>query len=131
VSEPLDPEVIEFAHRLFDLARSGDMAHLGAYLDAGIPVDLTNDKGDTLLMLATYHNHPDAVRDLIARGADVTRINERGQTALAAAVFRQSPEAVGALLTAGADPLAGSPSAVETADFFGLAEMAALLRAGF
>jgi ankyrin repeat protein len=126
VSDPLDPEVVEFAHQMFDLARSGD-ARLGAYVDAGLPVDLTNDKGDTLLMLATYHDHPDAVRMLIARGADVTRINDRGQTALAAAVFRQSPESVEVLMAAGADPHDGAPSAIETARFFDLPEMMALL----
>jgi ankyrin repeat protein len=128
VSDAFDPEVLDFAHQMFDLARSGDMAQLGAYIDAGLPINLTNDKGDTLLMLATYHDHPEAVAELIARGADATRINDRGQTALAAAVFRQSPESVGLLLSAGADPLSGAPSAVEMASFFNLPEMAALLQ---
>jgi ankyrin repeat protein len=128
MSEPIDPEVLAFARQLFDLARSGDTARLGAYLDAGLPINLTNDKGDTLLMLATYHNHPQAVRALIARGADVTRVNDRGQTALAAAVFRQSPDSVTALLAAGADPFDGSPSAVEMANFFELPEMLKLLQ---
>jgi ankyrin repeat protein len=127
MSEPIDPEVLAFARQMFDLARSGDTAQLDAYLDAGLPINLTNDKGDTLLMLATYHNHPQAVRALIARGADVTRVNDRGQTALAAAVFRQSPESVTALLAAGADPFDGSPSAVEMATFFDLPEMLKLL----
>jgi uncharacterized protein len=113
---------------MFDLARNGDAEHLGAYVDAGLPVDLANDKGDTLLMLATYHDQPEAVWALIARGADVTRVNDRGQTALAAAVFRQSPESVRALLAAGADPLDGTPSAFEMADVCNLPEMAALLR---
>jgi ankyrin repeat protein len=128
VSEPFDHDVLDFAHQMFDLARSGDTAQLGSYIDAGLPVNLTNDKGDTLLMLATYHDRPEAVADLISRGADVTRVNDRGQTALAAAVFRQSPESVGLLLSAGADPLAGAPSAVEMASFFNLPEMAALLQ---
>jgi ankyrin repeat protein len=66
---------------------------------------------------------------LLARGADHTRANDRGQTALAAAVFRSSTEAVAALLAAGADPDHGTPSAAETATFFDLPAMAALLRA--
>ena len=127
VAEELDPETIAFAHLMFDLARSGQADELTAYVDAGLPVNLTNDKGDTLLLLAAYHNHPETVVALLARGADHSRANDRGQTALAAAVFRQSAESVAALLAAGADPRHGNPSAAATADFFNLPEMAALL----
>jgi ankyrin repeat protein len=52
------------------------------------------------------------------------RINDRGQTALAAGVFRRSADVVTALLKAGADPDHGSPSAVETAAFFELPDIA-------
>lgn len=128
MSEELDAETLEFAHRMFDLARDGTTGELAGYVDAGLPADLTNDKGDTLLILAAYHAHPDTVAALLARGADHTRTNDRGQTALAAAVFRSSTDAVRALLDAGADPGHGSPSAVETAQFFDLPEMLALLR---
>ncbi|WP_448639010.1 ankyrin repeat domain-containing protein [Geodermatophilus sp. URMC 63] len=127
MSEPIDPGVIELAARVFDLARFGHTEELTAYVDAGVPVDLTNDKGDTLLILAAYHDHPETVAALLARGADHGRANDRGQTALAAAVFRRSEPAVRALLDAGADPDAGGPSARETAVFFELPEMSALL----
>jgi ankyrin repeat protein len=123
----LSEEELEFAHRMFDLAREGATEQLVGYLDAGLPVNLTNSSGDTLLMLAAYHVHPDAVDALLARGADHARTNQRGQTALAAAVFRRSEPIVRALLAAGADPDAGSPSAVEAARFFDLPDMAALL----
>ena len=119
--------MLEFAHRMFDLARSGSGDELAAYVDAGLPVDMSNDKGDTLLMLATYHDHPDTVRVLLSRGADAARVNNRGQTALAAAVFRRSPESVSVLLSAGADPTAGSPSAFDMARHFNLPEMLELL----
>ena len=124
----LDEETIAFAHRMFDLARSGGTAELAANVAAGVPANLTNDKGDTLLILAAYHNHPGTVAALLAAGADPGRVNDRGQTALAAAVFRQNPETVRTLLAAGADPAGGKPSAVDTAEFFKLPEMAALLR---
>jgi hypothetical protein len=127
--EPLDPGVIELAGRVFDLARAGATEDLVAYVDAGVPVDLTNDKGDTLLILAAYHGHPETVAALLDRGADHSRANDRGQTALAAAVFRQSVDAVRRLLAAGADPDAGGPSARATAAFFELPEMTALLDA--
>jgi uncharacterized protein len=123
----LDAETIEFAHRMFDLARSGGTAELAGNVMAGLPANLTNDKGDTLLILAAYHNHVDTVIALLEQGADPNRINDRGQSALSAAVFRQNAEAVRKLLAAGADPDSGSPSAVATAQFFKLPEMAALL----
>ncbi|GGM40504.1 hypothetical protein GCM10011608_26630 [Micromonospora sonchi] len=128
MSEELDAETLEFAHRMFDLARDGVTAELAAYVDAGLPVNLTNEKGDSLLILAAYHAHPETVTALLARGADHSRANDRGQTALAAAVFRSNTEAVRALLDAGADPDGGDPSAVATAEFFDLPEMLALLR---
>ena len=127
MSEPIDPDVIALAGRVFDLARGGHAAELAAYVDAGVPADLTNDKGDTLLILAAYHAHPETVAALLDRGADHSRINDRGQTALAAAVFRRSTEAVQRLVAAGADPDAGGQSARLTAQFFELPEMTALL----
>jgi ankyrin repeat protein len=114
----LETEVLDLASRLFDGARSGDAATLAAYVDAGIPVNLTNTNGDTLLMLAAYYGHEEAVAALIARGADVNRRNNRGQTPLAGAVFKNDTTIIDLLLSADADPLAGSPSALETARFF-------------
>ncbi|WP_155334961.1 ankyrin repeat domain-containing protein [Acrocarpospora corrugata] len=114
-----DPELEAFATKLFDLARAGETAALAAYVDAGVPVDLTNDKGDTLLMLASYHGHAVTVQALTERGADPDRANDRGQTPLAGAVFKKEPAVVRALLAAGADPRAGTPSAVDTARLFG------------
>ncbi|GLX03404.1 hypothetical protein Misp03_03310 [Microbispora sp. NBRC 16548] len=90
-----DPELEEFATRLFDLARSGRTEALCAYVDAGVPVDLRNQKGDTLLMLAAYHGHAATVRALGERGADPDLANDRGQTPLAGAVFKRSPRSCG------------------------------------
>lgn len=128
MAEELDEETLAFAHRMFDLAREGYTEELAAQVDAGLPVNLTNHKGDTLLILAAYHSHPATVTALLARGADTSRINDRGQSALAAAVFRQTSEIVTALLDAGADPHHGSPSAIDMAVFFELPAMLALLQ---
>jgi ankyrin repeat protein len=114
-----DPELVEFATKVFGFARSGETETLVAYVDAGVPVDLTNEAGDTLLMLAAYHGHAATVRALGERGADPGRPNDRGQTPLAGAVFKKEPEVVRALLDAGADPQEGTPSAVDTARMFG------------
>lgn len=125
--QPIDPGVIALAAKVFDLAREGDTEELVAYLDAGVPANLTNDKGDTLLILSAYQGRASTVAALLERGADHTRANDRGQTALAAAVFKQSAETVRSLLAAGADPDDGQPSARATAQFFDLPEMTALL----
>ena len=113
----------------FECARTGDMPRLAERLDVGVPVNLTNDKGDTLLILAAYHRQPAAVALLLARGADVDRVNDNGQTALGAAAFRQDVAIVEALLSAGADPDAGARSARIVTEFFGLDAIAALLPA--
>ncbi|WP_179798095.1 ankyrin repeat domain-containing protein [Actinomycetospora corticicola] len=109
------------------MARGGDADTLAAYVDAGVPVNLTNDSGDTLLMLAAYHGHPGTVRALVARGADVDRVNDRGQAPLAGAVFKGEDDVVRALVDAGADPLGGHPTAVDTARMFGRDDLLAVL----
>ncbi|MEU3656739.1 ankyrin repeat domain-containing protein [Streptomyces sp. NPDC014735] len=123
MSETPDPEVIELATKVFDLARRGETDTLAAYVDAGVPADLTNDRGDSLLMLAAYHGHAAAVTALVRRGADPDRANDRGQTPLAGAVFKGENEVIEALLAAGADPAAGTPSAVDTARMFGKSDL--------
>jgi ankyrin repeat protein len=129
MSEAPDPEVVELATKIFDLARQGRTDELVAYVDAGVPVNLTNDRGDSLVMLAAYHGHADAVRALLARGAEADRINDRGQTPLAGAVFKGETDVVKALLKAGADPAAGTPSAVDTARMFARTEVLELFGA--
>ncbi|MFI2371549.1 ankyrin repeat domain-containing protein [Streptomyces sp. NPDC018833] len=123
MSEVPDSEVIELATKVFDLARRGETETLAAYLDAGVPADLTNDKGDTLVMLAAYHGHAATVEVLLARGAEPDRANDRGQTPLAGAVFKGEDAVIRALLSGGADPQAGTPSAVDTARMFGKTDL--------
>lgn len=121
-----DDDVVELATKVFGLARDGDTETLAAYLAAGVPPNLTNDSGDTLVMLAAYHGHADAVTALLTAGADPNRANDRGQTPIAGAVFKGETDVVRALLAGGADPAAGSPSAIATAQMFGQAELLAL-----
>ncbi|MET8686746.1 ankyrin repeat domain-containing protein [Streptomyces sp. NPDC004732] len=129
MSEAPDPEVVDLATKIFDLARQGDAAALAAYVDAGVPANLTNDSGDSLVMLAAYHGQADAVRALVERGADTNRANDRGQTPLAGAVFKGEDAVIRVLLEGGADPAAGTPSAVDTARMFGKAELLQLFGA--
>jgi uncharacterized protein len=120
------PEVLALAAKVFNLARRGDTAALADYVDAGVPSNLCNDKGDTLIMLAAYHGHARTAAALLRRGADPDRSNDRGQTPLAGAVFKGEREVVQTLLAAGADPAAGTPSAVETARMFGNDDLVSL-----
>jgi ankyrin repeat protein len=123
MSDAPDPEVVELATKIFDLARQGETDTLAAYVDAGVPANLTNDRGDSLVMLAAYHGHAEAVRALLDRGAEPDRANDRGQTPLAGAVFKGEDAVIRVLLAAGADPGAGTPSARDTARMFGKTEL--------
>ncbi|WP_112264162.1 ankyrin repeat domain-containing protein [Lentzea terrae] len=123
----LTEQELTFLRSMFDLARTGDTDGLTEAIDAGVPVNLTNSSGDSLLVLAAYHDHPETVRALLERGADTGRVNDRGQTALGAAVFRRSERTVRLLLDAGADPALGPRSALDVARYFDLPEMLSLL----
>ncbi len=122
-----DDETIALAHTLFQAAREGDSDLLRAYLAAGAPATLTNDAGDSLLMLAAYHGHADTVGLLLESGAEANTANDRGQTPLAGAAFKGYVDVARVLLAAGADPDAGSPSARAAAQMFARTEILDLL----
>jgi len=118
MTDQLDQDAIELAHRILDLARDGSTVALADYLGSGIPANLTDPAGNTLLMLAAYHGHPDTVAFLVESGADLNRINDRGQSPLGGAVFKNFLPVVERLVAAGADPDVGTPSAMAIAGFF-------------
>lgn len=120
MEDSMPDDAIEFAHRLFDAARAGETEFVTSAVDQGVPVDLTDEKGNTMLMLAAYHRQTELVDALVQRGADVNRMNDRGQSPLAGAVFKRAEDAVRILVRAGADPNLGSPSARATARMFGI-----------
>ena len=124
----LTEDELDLLRQSFEWARTGDVTQLATLLSMGAPSNLTNDRGDTLLILAAYHCHEDVVRLLLDHGADVERSNDNGQTALGAAVFRRATDIVTMLLKAGADPDSGPRSAREIAEFFDLSDMRAVLR---
>lgn len=121
-------QAIALANALFTMAREGETERLAAYLEAGAPVDMRNQNGDTMLILAAYHSRAATVAMLLDAGADVEIENDRGQRALTCAVFKQDEASVRLLMAAGADPAAGSPSALATAQMFGAAELLTLLQ---
>jgi ankyrin repeat protein len=121
---PLSPEetsrVVELA---MDLARRAETEELAGFLDHGLPVDVQDDDGNTLLMLAAYHGHAPTVQLLISRGADVDLRNGRDQSPVAGALFKGEDEVVRLLVRAGADLDAGTPSGRDTAAMFGRQEL--------
>ncbi|KAI3325648.1 ankyrin [Xylariaceae sp. AK1471] len=114
----IPPEAIEFATRMYNAAREGQIDVFKEVLPAGLPPNLTNDKGDTLLMLAAYYGHAELARLLIQHGADPNRLNDRGQSPIAGAVFKKEDAVIDALLEGGADPEYGSPSAIQCIAMF-------------
>ncbi|KAL0939766.1 ankyrin-like protein [Colletotrichum truncatum] len=121
-SQTLPPEAIALAGRLYDGARSGNIELFQQALPAGLPANMTNEKGDTLLMLAAYHGHAELVKLLIQHGADPNRLNDRGQSPLAGAVFKKEDDVIETdfqvLLEGGADPDYGNPSALQCVAMF-------------
>lgn len=114
----LPDDALEFAHQLFDGARNGNVEFVASAIEQGVPVDLSDEKGNTLLMLAAYYGQSELVAALVNRGADLDKENDRGQTPLAGAVFKRYSDVISILVTNGADLDAGTPSARATAQMF-------------
>ena len=53
----MDAETLAFIQSLFALVREGDTQQLGPMVAQGVPVNFRNEKGDSLIMLASYHGH--------------------------------------------------------------------------
>ncbi|WP_347351539.1 ankyrin repeat domain-containing protein [Intrasporangium sp.] len=102
-----------------DLARQGRTNELVEFLEHGLPVDVTDREGNTLLMLAAYHGRAATVAALLARGADADRRNGRDQSPVAGAIFKGEDDIVRALVAAGADLDAGTPTGRAAAVLFG------------
>jgi ankyrin repeat protein len=123
VDSPPDSQLVTIAHACFDFARAGDTDRLWAYIENGVPANLTDAAGNTLLMLAAHRGHAETVNALLALGADPDRTNDRGQSPLAGAIVKGEDDVVAALLDAEADPDVGTPSARATAEMFDRGEL--------
>ena len=83
---------------MFDLARAGDLK-LIHYLAAGLPPNMANQRGDSLLMLAAYHGHEELVAAMLGKtvgttSGDTTRTTSESQaeeTANAATAAAAAP----------------------------------------
>jgi uncharacterized protein len=98
-----DEETIELATKLFNCARIGDTETFREYLPKGLPPNLCNQKGDSLVMLASYHGHMETTRVLLEHGADPEMRNDHGQNPLAGAAYKGNLPMVKLLLEHGAE----------------------------
>ena len=118
----------EFVKLSFDFARADDSESLKIMLDNGLNPNLANHKGDTLLMLASYHNALNCVKLLLECGANVDKPNDRGHTPLGGVCFKGYGEVARMLLEAGANPNSGGAlSPINTAIMFRRKEILSLL----
>ncbi|GGY75076.1 ankyrin repeat domain-containing protein [Marinobacter zhanjiangensis] len=99
-----DEDAIAFAQGIFDLARNGGATLLAPLLEAGVPVDMRTSDGETLLMLATRHGHPETVRLLLAQGANPDQADSQQQTPLMHAAMADRVDLLDQLVAAGASP---------------------------
>jgi uncharacterized protein len=70
------------AGALIDAASAGEAARIEQLVNGGVPVDGTDDEGDTALDWAVYYCKIDAVRKLIALGANVNHTDKWNFTPL-------------------------------------------------
>jgi len=84
-------------------ARHGETETLAQMLRHGLPVNLADARGNSLLMLASYNGNLETTRMLLEYGAEVDRRNNRGQTPLGGSAFNGYEEVLALLLAHGAD----------------------------
>jgi ankyrin repeat protein len=97
-----DVDLVTLARAAFQHARAGETERMAQLLRAGLPVNLCNERGDSLLMLASYHGNLNITRLLLEQRADPERSNDRGQTPLAGAAFKGDAVVARLLLDFGA-----------------------------
>src|SRR5258708_10819602 len=103
VSEAEEQRYAELQQMAFDFARNGETESLVEMIHHGLPVNLADAKGNSLVMLASYNGNLETTRALLKSGADADFRNDRGQTPLGGAAFKGYPEIGTLLLEHGAD----------------------------
>jgi len=84
-------------------AAKGDVAGIKAALGMGASVKFVDWDGDSILCVASFHGHADAIAAVVAAGAGPNVISN-GRFPLHCASFMGHLKAVEVLLSAGADP---------------------------
>src|ERR1700677_2004418 len=88
ITETEEKRYVELQQMALDFARHGETNSLLEMLRHGLPVNLADAKGNSLLMLASYNGNLETTRMLLGCDAEVDRRNDRGQTPLGGAAFK-------------------------------------------
>jgi ankyrin repeat protein len=98
------PPMERLVELMFDAARTGRDEMIPALLQAGVDIEVTDAKGYTPLVIASYNGQAKATAALLAAGAQVDgAADARGNTALMGVCFKGYGEIAQILLDAGAD----------------------------
>ena len=86
----LDPATVAKLREIaFEAAREGDAKTLTEYFKAGQPAEIVDNRGDSLLILAAYHGHDDAVKAILSQPkTPIDAKNKMGFTALTGASYK-------------------------------------------
>ena len=103
ITKEEEARYIELCNMAFDFARQNNCDVLRDMIEHGLNVNLTNHRGDSLLMLASYHNSYECVKMLLEKGANVDLKNDKGQTPLAGVCFKGYLNIVKLLVESGAN----------------------------
>ena len=90
VTETEEKRYAELQQMALDYARLGETESLAAMLRHVLPVNLADGKGNTLLMLASYHGNLVTTRMLLAHGADVNAKDLNGKSPLYHTTFHKA-----------------------------------------
>jgi ankyrin repeat protein len=131
---PVAAQTVASQDQLWDAAKTGDTTALSAALGRGARIDSldtrTNRNGRLALNWAAWFDHPEAIRFLVRRGANINLANLTGFTPLHHAAENGSLAATRALVALGADRKlvnADGLRAVDVARERGRLEVASLL----
>ncbi|XP_070563279.1 serine/threonine-protein phosphatase 6 regulatory ankyrin repeat subunit A-like [Ptychodera flava] len=100
-TESIDHRVEE---RLFRICRNGDHERLHRLLEKELYLDISDEKGRSLISVAAFYGDSVMLKMLLYCDADANYVGEDGVTALMAATESDDPKKVQLLLAVGAKP---------------------------
>ncbi|TGL87200.1 ankyrin repeat domain-containing protein [Leptospira congkakensis] len=101
----------------FHFARIGDVAGLSKEIHLPEALDWKDEKGNSLLLLSSYHGHEDLTRHLLEWGANPNESDRSGNSVLMGASFKGHLAVVSLLLRFGADPNYKNPQGFTALDY--------------